>query len=174
MCMNNHGYYSLGIWSLADVLTAIKEVTKPYQPGIQLKIDSSQLDTIERSHPRDIDRQKTEVVKYWLCNSSDASWTTLANAVKRMGGHARLAERLKNKEIKSEEEKQNTSVIKVERKRGHARSVDMMERNKNKKKKRRASEDILMYSHEDSLDTTLACLKVLAQLIDFLLLFQSS
>ena len=36
---------------------------------------------IERNHPRDIDQQKTEVVKYWLRNSPDASWTTLANAV---------------------------------------------------------------------------------------------
>ena len=73
---------------LAEVLAAIEEVTKPYQLGIQLKIDSSQLDTIEKNHARDIDRQKTEVIKYWLHNSPDASWTTLANAVERMGGHA--------------------------------------------------------------------------------------
>jgi hypothetical protein len=88
----------LSISDLADVLAAIKEVTKPYQLGIQLKIGSSDLDEIERNHPRDIDRQKTEVVKYWLRNSPDASWTTLANAVERMGGHARLAGRLREKE----------------------------------------------------------------------------
>ena len=81
--------------SLKDVLAALKKVTKPYQLGIQLKVDSSELDTIEKNHPRDIDRQKTEVVKYWLRNSPDASWTTLANAVEKMGGRARLANELR-------------------------------------------------------------------------------
>ena len=88
----------LSISDLADILAALTEVTKPYQFGIQLKIDSSELDTIEKNHRGDIDRQKTEVVKYWLHNSPDASWTTLANAVERMGGHARLAETLREKE----------------------------------------------------------------------------
>ena len=90
----------LTISDLAEVLTAIIEVTKPYQLGIQLGIDSSALDKIERNHPGDIDRQKTEVIKYWLCNSPDASWTTLAKAVEGMGGHARLAETLREKKRK--------------------------------------------------------------------------
>jgi hypothetical protein len=81
--------------SLGDVVAALKKITKPYQLGIQLKIGSSDLDEIERNHPRDIDRQKTEVIKYWLRNSPDASWTTLANAVERMGGHAKLAKELR-------------------------------------------------------------------------------
>ena len=104
----------LSISGLADVLAALTEVTKPYQLGIQLKIDSSELDTIEKDHPRDIDRQKTEVIKYWLRNSPDASWTTLANAVERMGGHANLAEKLRSKERKSEEETQTTLANGVE------------------------------------------------------------
>ena len=87
----------LSISDLADVLAALKEVSKPYQLGIQLKIDSSELDSIEKNHPRDIGQQKTEVVKYWLRNSPDASWTTLANAVvqERMGGYARLVDNLR-------------------------------------------------------------------------------
>ena len=92
----------LSISDLANILAALKEVAKPYQLGIQLKIDSSELDTIEKDHPRGIDRQKTEVIKYWLRNSPDASWTTLANAVERMGGHARLVETLREKERRSE------------------------------------------------------------------------
>jgi hypothetical protein len=88
----------LSISDLAEVLAAIKEITKPYQLGIQLKIDLSELKTIETSYSKDIDRQKTEVIKHWLRNSPDASWTTLANAVERMGGHARLAETLREKE----------------------------------------------------------------------------
>ena len=58
----------------------------------------AELDSIEKNHLRDIDLQKTEVIKYWLHNSPDASWTTLANAVERMGGHARLVETLREKE----------------------------------------------------------------------------
>ena len=85
----------LSISDLADVLAALKEVTKSYQLGIQLKIDSSELDSIEKNHPRDVDQQKTEVIKYWLCNSPDASWTTLANAVERMGRHANIVQRLR-------------------------------------------------------------------------------
>jgi predicted GTPase len=85
---------NLSISDLDDVLAAIEEVTRPHQLGIQLKIDITHLDEIDRNHPRDIDRQKIEVIKYWLRNSPDASWTTLANAVERMGGHAKLADRL--------------------------------------------------------------------------------
>ena len=54
----------LSISDLADVLAELKEVAKSYQLGIQLKIDSSELDMIEKNHPKDIDRQKIEVIKY--------------------------------------------------------------------------------------------------------------
>ena len=74
----------LTVSDLADILAALTEVTKPYQFGIQLKIA---LKVIERDYS-DIDRQKTEVIEHWLHNSPDASWTTLANAVERMGGHS--------------------------------------------------------------------------------------
>ena len=90
----------LTILDLAEVVAAIREVIKPYQLGIQLKIDSSILKTIEKNHGGDIDRQKTEVIEHWLHNSPDVSWTTLANAVERMGGHARLAETLREKKRK--------------------------------------------------------------------------
>ena len=86
----------------AEVIVALKDITKPYHLGIQLKIDSSILKTFEGNYSKDIDRQKTEVIEYWLCNSPDASWTTLANAVERMRGHARLAERLRKMEQRYE------------------------------------------------------------------------
>ena len=93
----------LSISELADVLVALTEVTKPYQLGVQLRVDLAELDSIKKNHLKDISRQKTEVIKYWLRNSPDASWTTLASAVERMGGHARLALRLREKEKRSEE-----------------------------------------------------------------------
>ena len=99
----------LTISDLADVLAALKEVVRPYQLGIQLKIDSSELDKVENNHPREIDRQKTEVVKYWLRNSPDASWTTLANAVERMGGHAKLVDNLRGHPEEDESLSRTTS-----------------------------------------------------------------
>ena len=83
---------NLSVSDLADVLTALQDFTEPYQLGIQLKIDLSTLKAIEKNHHGDISRQKTDVIEYWLRNSTDASWTTLSNAVERMGGHARLVE----------------------------------------------------------------------------------
>ena len=41
----------LSISDLADVLPALTQVTKPYQLGIQLKINLAQLDRIEEQHP---------------------------------------------------------------------------------------------------------------------------
>ena len=88
----------LDISDLADVLAALGDITKPYQLGIQLKLDLAELDTIEKNYPRDIDRQKTEVIKYWLRNSPDVSWATLANALQRLGGHARLIRTLRDRD----------------------------------------------------------------------------
>ena len=88
---------------LSNILAALKEVTEPYQLGIQLEINSSILKAIERNHPRDIDRQKTEMIEYWLRNSPDASWTTLANGVEGMGGYANVVETLREKEQNNEE-----------------------------------------------------------------------
>jgi hypothetical protein len=96
--MNKHGMATkLGILDLAEVLAYLKEIIKSYQLGIQLGIDPVMLKTIEQNYS-DIDRQKTEVVEYWLHSSPDASWTILVNAVERMGGHARLVKTLREKE----------------------------------------------------------------------------
>ena len=79
---------------LRDIVAALQDITELHSLGLELNIDSSKLKEIERNHLGDLNRQKTEVIEYWLRNSRDASYTTLANAVERMGGYARLAERL--------------------------------------------------------------------------------
>ena len=79
---------------LSEILPLLKEIAKPYELGIQLKIDVAELDTIVINHRGDIGRQKAEVIKYWQRNSPDPSWTALAKAVERMGGHAGLVRRL--------------------------------------------------------------------------------
>ena len=104
----------LRISQLGDIVDALKEVSRPYRLGIQLKINSTDLDEIERNHHDDVDRQKTEVIKYWLHNSPDPSWTTLANAVERMGGHARLVEELRGrKEAQAEEELSGNEAVRM-------------------------------------------------------------
>ena len=98
-----------------NVIAALRDVTTPYQLGIQFNIDPSKLDEIERNHRGDINRQKTEVIKYWLRNSPDASWTTLANAVERMGGHDNLVETLRTYGlVRSDENEDGTSVVCLE------------------------------------------------------------
>ena len=86
----------LNISDLADILTVLREVTESYQLGIQLNIAPSTLKAIEKNHHGDIDRQRTEVVEYWLRNSSDASWITLANAVERVGGYGNIVQTLRD------------------------------------------------------------------------------
>lgn len=82
---------------LASILLDLKEVSEPYQLGVQLEIDPSVLDSIERNHPRDTDRQKTEVIKFWLHNSPTTSCKTLAKAVEGLGGYKNLVKRLRAK-----------------------------------------------------------------------------
>ena len=87
----------LSVSQLKSIVTALKEVSRPYYLGIQLGIESSILDEIERNHPGNIIRQKTEVIKLWLRNSPDASWTTLAKAVEGLEGHANLVRKLESR-----------------------------------------------------------------------------
>ena len=106
---------------LAAILTTLKGLTESYQLGIQLGIDIAELDTIEKNHPTDIGRQKTEVIKYWLRNSPDASWITLAKAVDGMGGHANLVGRLREKEQSSGK----LDVVPLQRPRQRSSSISM-------------------------------------------------
>ena len=41
-------------------------------------------------------QEKEQLIDYWLQTSPDPSWTALAKAVERMGGHDELAKKLKH------------------------------------------------------------------------------
>ena len=43
----------------------------------------------------DLHRNKEQLIDYWLQKSPDPSWTALAKAVERMGGHDELAKKLR-------------------------------------------------------------------------------
>ena len=85
---------------LQDIILALEEVTEPYQLGIHLGIETHKLKMFEKNYPRDIERQKIEVIEYWLRNSAECSWDVLASAVEKIGGHGNLERTLRDKHKK--------------------------------------------------------------------------
>ena len=79
--------------TLADIIPAIEEITEPRKLGVQLKIEPHILTKFEIDYPK-IDRQIEAVITHWQNNSKDCSWEALAEAVKRMGNHSNLVEKL--------------------------------------------------------------------------------
>ena len=80
--------------TLKEILNELGEVTDWYQLGIQLGLEPQTLNFIERNHPHDALRCKTEVLNWWLQNELEISWWKLAKAVEAIGGHKVLADKL--------------------------------------------------------------------------------
>ena len=80
-------------------MSALTDVTKPYQLGIHLNIKVNVLDEIEYKHKRKIKEQKLEVIKHWLdeMDCKHHSWGVLADAVRKIGGHGELVKELKQR-----------------------------------------------------------------------------
>ena len=66
------------------ITTALREVSKWHQLGIQLGLSPGLLHTIESNHPRDADRCKTEVLTWWLRNAEQRSWDKIAEALDKI------------------------------------------------------------------------------------------
>ena len=81
-------------------MSVLKVITEPHQFGIHLGIPVHELEKIEKNHPHDVDRQMTEVIKYWHKNY-DCSWGALATAVKNMGKDDNLSQRLRELHLKA-------------------------------------------------------------------------
>jgi hypothetical protein len=62
----------------------------------------SKLRQIEQEN-KDIERQKIEMIDFWLSNSepSNCSWGKLAEALKLLGGHSRLVSRLNGSKLEN-------------------------------------------------------------------------
>ena len=75
----------------------LEEITNPYNFGLQLGIDSKVLDRIDRDHRNDVERQRSEIIKYWYRNTkkSERTWGSLADAIGRLGGHSNLEAELR-------------------------------------------------------------------------------
>ena len=83
--------------TLREVENELREVTGWYQLGLQLEVAPFKLREIEKDHPQDSQRCKSEVLNWWLQNAQEVSWEKLAQALEAMGGHAAVARKLRNK-----------------------------------------------------------------------------
>ena len=79
---------------LKQILRVTKEVTGWYSLGIQLNIDTSYLDQIERNYGGDAERCKIKAIKCWLRFVQNCTWNKLARAVEGRGGHAKVVQTL--------------------------------------------------------------------------------
>ena len=75
----------------------MEEITNLYNFGLQLDIDSKVLDRIERDYRNDVERQRSEIIKFWYRNTeeSERTWGRVADAIKRLGGHRNLETKLR-------------------------------------------------------------------------------
>lgn len=96
-----------------EVEPELREITDPYSLGVQLGVPPEDLERFERDYPHDVTRQRSQVITYWLRNSADASWSTLASAVERVGGHRLVVIRLRR--LAAEEVRGNNYSGKAER-----------------------------------------------------------
>ena len=81
----------------ANILCELEEITNLYNFGLQLGIDTRVLDRIDRDHRNDVERQRSEIIKYWYRNTeeSERTWGRVADAIGRLGGHRNLETRLR-------------------------------------------------------------------------------
>ena len=85
-----------------EILSALKEITEPYELGIHLDIEAYILRRFEKNHPGDVERQKAEVIDHWQRNCGNKySWKDLADAIERMGTHSNLVKILRDKHIEA-------------------------------------------------------------------------
>ena len=66
-----------------SVLKCLENVSRRlYTFGIFLGLSTGVLDAIEKNYPRDVERQRTELVRRWLSSSLDPCWWQLAQALR--------------------------------------------------------------------------------------------
>ena len=70
---------------------------KYFELGTQLELDYKQLKAIENDHKGNQSRCLIETIILWQQNntSGECSWSTLAEAVNRVGGHDKLVSELR-------------------------------------------------------------------------------
>lgn len=70
--------------------------------GIHLSIQPETIKEIEKNYERDVDRQRAEVITYWLDNCENCSWEVLAKAVEKLGEYGNVVTKLRELERSSQ------------------------------------------------------------------------
>jgi hypothetical protein len=86
----------------SEVIYALTPLADKYfELGTQLELDNVQLKAIENDHKGNQSRCLIETIILWQQNttSGECSWSTLAEAVKRVGGHDKLVRELKERDM---------------------------------------------------------------------------
>ena len=88
-------YYAIG--TIANLEKELKGISDPYRLGLQLGIEDSYLDGMEKNHSGDVARQRTAMIKHWYNNTaeSERTWGRVADAVNALGDHRNLESRLR-------------------------------------------------------------------------------
>ena len=81
---------------LRDLVHELSKVADWHLLGVQLRLPPDKLDKIEEDHKRS-ERRLCKVLEYWLNNETDPSWNKICEALRRMGGFAKLERELKVK-----------------------------------------------------------------------------
>ena len=58
--------------------------SKVHSFGIELGVPSNKISEFESNFPRENERVKSEILKYWLDNAEECSWKVIANAVRNI------------------------------------------------------------------------------------------
>ena len=76
---------------MTNVLTAVNNW---YNLGLQLGIPDYQLNSMEKNHPKNNVRCKSEMLSYWFRNAEELSWDVIANALEKID-HRNLANEIR-------------------------------------------------------------------------------
>lgn len=82
--------------TLKDLVNELREVTNIHGLGIQLEVPSAKLREFEANYSQDLERQKIELVEFWLRTQVNASWNLLVEALHN-NGDVCLSARIKKK-----------------------------------------------------------------------------
>ena len=84
---------------LSEVVHILKPLSDKYfDLGIQLQLDHKKLKKIEREYA-DQERRFNETIILWRDSPGECSWSTLATAVERIGGHDKIAKELSDHDM---------------------------------------------------------------------------
>ena len=85
----------------SEIVHALKHIASEYfELGTQLELEYEQLKAIENDHKGNQSRCLIEIIILWRNNTTgECSWSALAEAVKRVGGHDNLVRELRERDM---------------------------------------------------------------------------